>query len=87
VEALGMQPSIVFIPGHAYVAVRVDGTGDSYYFIETTMIGHNTFSEAVSEGLTEWDNASASVNAGDAQYGWVDVAAERADGVLPIPWH
>jgi hypothetical protein len=87
VEAMGMQPSIIFIPGHAYVAVRVDGTGDSYYFVETTMIGHATFSQAVSKGLSEWNDAAASVNAGDAQYGWVDVAAQRAKGVLPIPWH
>ena len=86
-EALGLQPSIVFIPGHAFVAVRVDDSSDSYYFIETTMIGHATFSDAVSEGLSEWNDAADSVNAGDPQYGWVDVAAQRANGILPIPWH
>jgi hypothetical protein len=84
---MGLQPSIIFIPGHAYVAVRVDGTGDSYYFIETTMIGHATFSQAVTEGLSEWNDAADAVNAGTEQYGWVDVAAQRSNGILPIPWH
>jgi hypothetical protein len=87
VEALGMQPEIVFIPGHAYVAVRVDATAESYYFVETTMIGRYKFSDAVSEGLSEWNDAQPHVSAGDAQYGWVDVTAQRTDGILPIPWH
>jgi hypothetical protein len=86
-EALGMQPEIVFIPGHAYVAVRVDASNDSYYFVETTMIGHATFSDAVSKGLSEWNDAADNVNAGAQEYGWVDVAAQRSNGVLPIPWH
>ena len=47
VEALGMQSAIVIVPGHAYVAVRVDDTNDSYYFIETTIIGRSTFDEAL----------------------------------------
>jgi hypothetical protein len=86
-EALGMQPAIIFIPGHAYVAIRVDGTNDSYYFIETTMIGQATFTQATHEGLVEWTAAQDHVLNGDAEYGWVDIATQRTNGILPIPWH
>jgi len=85
-EALGMQPVIIIIPGHAYVAIREDDTNNSYYFIETTLIGHATFSEAATTGLSEWHDAQPHVDAGEADYGWVDVASARADGIIPIPW-
>ena len=81
-----MQPEIIIIPGHAYVAVRVDDTNSSYYFIETTLIGQATFNEAVATGLSEWQDAQTHVEAGEAEYGWVDVAAERNEGIVPIPW-
>jgi hypothetical protein len=86
VEALGMQSSIVIIPGHAYIAVREDNVNDYYYFIETTMIGAATFTDAVKYGLGEWNDAAASVNAGDEDYGWVSIDDARANGIMPIPW-
>jgi hypothetical protein len=86
VEALGMQSSIVIIPGHAYIAVREDNANDYYYFIETTMIGAATFTDAVKTGLSEWNDAAANINAGEADYGWVVVDDARAAGITPIPW-
>ena len=86
-EALNLQPSIILVPGHAYVAIRVDDTNDNYYFIETTMIGQATFKQSVAEGNSEWATAQPHLNAGEADYGWVDVAAARAKGIVPIPWH
>ena len=59
VEVLGMQPALVIVPGHAYVAVRMDGKNDSFYFIETTMIGSATFSEALKEGLERMADGAA----------------------------
>jgi hypothetical protein len=86
VEALGMQPAIIIIPGHAYLAVRLDDTNDSYYFIETTMIGQATFTQAAKEGNKEWTDAQPHVAAGETDYGWVDVATQRQNGIVPIPW-
>ena len=86
-EAMGLESALIMIPGHAYVAIRLDATNDNYYFIETTMIGGATFKEAAHEGNVEWTAAQPHVAAGDADYGWGDVAQARADGVLPIPWH
>ena len=64
-EALSMQPALVIVPGHAYVAVRLDDTNNNYYFIETTMIGQATFKEAVTYANTEWADAQPHVDAGD----------------------
>jgi hypothetical protein len=86
-EAMGLQSAIIMIPGHAYVAIRLDTKNDSYYFIETTMIGAATFKDAAAEGNIEWTDAQPHVAASEANYGWVDVAQARADGIIPIPWH
>jgi len=56
------------------VAVRLDDTNDSYYFIETTMIGQAPFKDAAKEGNIEWTDAQPHVAAGETDYGWVDVA-------------
>ncbi len=86
VEALGMQAALIMIPGHAYVAVRVDDTNDNYYFIETTMIGQATFKQAVTTGNSEWQKAQPYVANGSEDYGWVDVPEARSNGIVPIPW-
>jgi hypothetical protein len=87
VEALNMQPVIVIVPGHAYVAVRTDNVNDYYYFIETTMIGGASFDQAVERGGQEFDEAQPHLADNDSQYGWVSIAEGRQNGVLPIPWH
>jgi hypothetical protein len=68
------------------VAVRLDDTNDSYYFIETTMIGQATFKQSVTEGVSEWSAAQPHVAAAETDYGWVDVATQRQNGIDPIPW-
>jgi hypothetical protein len=85
-EALGLTPVIVIVPGHAYMGVNLDGQGTSWYFVETTMIGRYGFADALKEGNTEWSTASAHVDAGEKDYGYVDVLQARKDGVTPIPW-
>lgn len=87
VEALGMQPDIVILPDHAYLGVRLDGSNDMYYFVETTMIGQADFQDAVKEASTEWDDTQPHIASGDDDYGWVDVASARQNGITPIPWH
>src|SRR5450759_3562041 len=86
-EALGMESAIIIIPGHAYVAIRLDNKNPSYYFIETTMIGRATFKEAAQKGNSEWDTAQPHVAAADADWGWIDIAQARTAGIIPIPWH
>ncbi|MGZ6314265.1 MAG: hypothetical protein ACXWNI_01390 [Candidatus Limnocylindrales bacterium] len=85
-EYLGLHSALVIVPGHAYVAISLDSTDKSYYFVETTMIGAATFDDATTTGLSEWKKAQPNVAKGVADYAWVDVPAARKDGILPIPW-
>ena len=87
VEALGMQPEIVLVPGHAYLGVRTDDTNDSYYFIETTMIGQSGFESALTEGGNEWDKDQPHIDREDTDYGWVSIPTSRSEGITPMPWH
>lgn len=67
-EALQMQPVIIVIPGHAFMAVRMDDTSDQYYVIETTLIGRDTFADAVKVGAQEFNDALPHINASEDNY-------------------
>ncbi len=85
-EALGLESAIIRIPGHAYTAIRMDEENANYYFIETTMIGQNSFEEAVNFGAQEWEDAKPHFDAKDEGYAWINIPDMRAKGILPIPW-
>jgi hypothetical protein len=85
-EALGLETALVRVPGHAYTAVRIDEVNADYYFIETTMIGQYTFTEAVNVGSASWEEASPHFDAGEEGYAWVTIQDARAEGIVPIPW-
>lgn len=86
-EAISLEPAIILIPGHAYVGVRTDDVNSQYYFIETTTIGRLNFSDAVDYALKEWNEAKPNVDAGTEDYGWVDIATVRKNGIFPLPVH
>jgi hypothetical protein len=86
-EALSLQPVLILIPGHAYMGVRMDDTNNQYYIIETTLIGRASFNDAVTMGGQEFADAKPHIVAGDEDYGWVDVADARSQGINPLPWH
>jgi len=86
-EALDLQPALILIPGHAFVAIRMDDTNAQYYVIETTLIGRSDFSTVVQKGAQEFQDALPHIQAGDADYGWVNVADARTAGIKPLPWH
>jgi hypothetical protein len=86
-EAMYLDPAIILIPGHAYVAVRTDMVNAKYYFIETTLIGRSTFKQAVDSGNSEYEDASPHLEAHEESYGWVTISETRTNGILPIPWN
>jgi transglutaminase-like putative cysteine protease len=86
-EALGLEANIVRIPGHAYTAVRTDQENAQYYFIETTLIGRVSFSEALERGAEEWADAIPHFDAHEEGYAWVTIPDVRKKGILPNPWH
>ncbi len=85
-EALDLEAAIIFIPGHAYLAVRTDQENAMYYFIETTLIGRTDFSEALTEGEANWDEDRPQVDARVDGYDWVNIYEAREKGILPMPW-
>lgn len=46
-EAIGFEPLIVIIPGHAFVGVRTWVDSNNYIFIETTAVGTSNFDKAL----------------------------------------
>lgn len=86
-EALQLESAIIIIPGHAFMAVRMDDTNSQYYVIETTLIGRDTFADAVKVGAQELQDALPHINAGEDNYAWVTIADARAQGINPLPWH
>jgi len=77
-----MEPVIVIVPGHAYLGVRVDSTSNSYYFVETTMIGQATFDDAVTEAATS-GTKPCHTKQQRRRLRLVEVAQARSDGILP----
>jgi len=77
-EALGMEPLIIFKPGHAFVGLRIGSGSDQALFIETTMISLNSAEEAMQYGLQEFQDFDES--------SWlvVDVVAMRGQGLIPM---
>jgi hypothetical protein len=45
-EGISMNPAIVLIPGHAFVAWETWSDSNEWRYLETTMIGSHTFEEA-----------------------------------------
>jgi hypothetical protein len=86
-EALQLQTALIIIPGHAYMAVRMDDTSSQYYVIETTFIGRYSFADAVTKGAQELQEALPHIDANEDNYAWVDIPAARTAGINPLPWH
>ena len=86
-EALSLQPIIILIPGHAFMGVRVDDTNSNYYFIETTLIGRASFTDAETTGEQEFKDAQPHIVAGEEDYAMVDIGEARSAGINPLPWH
>jgi hypothetical protein len=78
-ENLGMEPSIVLVPGHAYVGVRVAPGSDRFLYIETSLTGRTTFDVAVGSASRSMAKFSA------AQFIRVNIRQARQDGIYPMP--
>ena len=85
-EALDLEPAIILIPGHAFLAVRMDAVNANYYVVETTMIGQASFKEAVDYGKAELDEAMPHIANQESSYAFITIADNRAEGINPIPW-
>jgi hypothetical protein len=77
-EAIGLEPIIILVPGHAFLGWRENAGTIAAEFLETTMIGTSTFEEAMARGTAEIDQYSA---AGTAVI--IDIKKAREVGLIP----
>jgi hypothetical protein len=85
IEALGMHPYIVVIPGHAFVAWDVDGSGNYIEALETTMVGNAEFEDALNEGNRKLEENWDALNDDDPWNGQIiDIKECRENGILPM---
>ncbi len=85
IEALGMRPYIVIIPGHAFVAWDVKGDGSLIDALETTMVGSASFEEAWEMGNKQLEQYWDELFDEDPWNGIViDITEARKIGILPM---
>ena len=77
-EAIGLEPIIVIIPGHAFVGVRSWSDSDHYFFIETTMVSSYDFNESSLKAVHEYEQYSSP----DKKV--IDVKKAREEGIKPL---
>jgi hypothetical protein len=86
-EAASLNPGIVLVPGHAFLAWETqDGSGD-WDFLETTMIGSDDFAAAHNSGKgTAKHYQSLAKHTGDAYYfNLLSLPMLRAEyGIIPM---
>lgn len=87
-EAIGLAPIIVTVPGHAFVgwhASPKDGPANPLFFVETTMVGTGAFPNAVKVAM---NRVAQETKAGTFKTGasrMIEVKQLRAKGVTPQP--
>jgi len=83
-EAMGMEPQIITVPGHAFVGVRAGKAGTEsnsrVVLVETTVISSRTFAEANQLGVSKYTSTPS------IQRSVFDIAALRKNGLLPSPF-
>jgi hypothetical protein len=78
-ENLGMEPSVVIVPGHAYVGVKVAEGSDKLLLLDAALTGRATFEAAVLSGrtgMTKFDPVSITK---------VNIDEARSAGIYPMP--
>lgn len=75
-ENLGMEPVIIFIPGHAWVAVKTSAGASTYYHLETTMLDYPVL-DALDQGEMNWYQNSSSATV-------IDIKEAREEGIQPF---
>ncbi len=85
IEALGMHPYIVIIPGHAFVAWEVKPGSNIIDALETTMIDSASFEDAWEQGNKELNENWDALTDDDPWNGVIiDIKACRDAGILPM---
>ena len=85
-EAASLHPAIVVVPGHAFVAWERGADSGRWAYLETTMIGTNTFAEAQEIGGRKaefWEKQAADGDANKFRR-WPLKELRTAYGITPL---
>ena len=80
-ENIGVESSIAFVPGHAFVVFRPSRAKDEIMPIECTMVGKASFLDAVVKGMEEYKELAK-----PGKMFLVKVAEFRKLGMTPFPF-
>jgi len=80
-EHIGLNPAIVLIPGHAFLAWETWRGSEKYQFLETTMLQTSTFEESLRKDSEEW---RMFLGLSTPKKRFLDVASLRKDGIFPM---
>ena len=88
---IGLNVSIILVPGHAYVAVRDEKDEKFLYAIETTMLASGTLAAAVFEASNKGEHALNKIAAklddeNEQEFVEINIQLAREIGVQPIPF-
>lgn len=78
-ENLGMEATVVIVPGHAYVGVKVAQGSSKMLFLDAALTGRSTFEAAVLSGKT------GIARQNPASVTQVDIDKARSAGIYPMP--
>lgn len=78
-ENLGMESSVIIVPGHAYVGVRVAEGSPKFLYIDAALTGRTSFDAAVVSGRIGMDKRDA------ASVTQVNIDQARSAGIYPMP--
>jgi hypothetical protein len=89
-EAIGMQPVLVFKTGHAFVAwqpSKADKARFPLYFLETTLTGSPaTFEQAMTYAMREFEETAAEKQFELGLGALINITRARLDGYTPQPY-
>ena len=84
---LGLDASLIELPGHMLVSVSLDEDGKEKIYIETTLLVQSTLEEAIEEGGKQYEESKGKFDSEkeeDEAYNIVNVQSARVLGIIPI---
>lgn len=79
-EKLTIRSALVLVPGHMFLAFALDPEGKSWDYLETTLVGTASFSEALSRGRARFRRSSAK-----DEVEFLEIREARRLGFTPFP--
>jgi hypothetical protein len=84
---IGLNASVVLVPGHAYVAIRDKHDTKYLYAIETTMLADSTLRRAIESATDKQEFSLRKLHEDESiEYVVVNISEARKMGINPVPY-